>query len=114
MGDSTQMNLETAKSALQDILEALDEPENAQKLIEAKTNAGNDMLKMMQYVFPMVVQIEMEVIKKYGFSDNRDGIIQFTQHIVTMEREDSGIAELHKRIRAHFLPPVTIASDAGS
>lgn len=31
------------------------------------------MLKLMQYVFPMVVQIEMEVIKKYGFPDNREG-----------------------------------------
>lgn len=48
-------------------------PENAQKLSEAKVNAGNDMLKVMQYVFPIVVQIEMDVIKKYGFSDNKDG-----------------------------------------
>ncbi|XP_054284903.1 protein C10 [Macrosteles quadrilineatus] len=112
MGESAQLNLESAKTALQDILDTLDEQENAQKLSEAKTNAGNDMLKMMQYVFPMVVQIEMEVIKKYGFPDNRDGIIQFTQHIVTMEREDGEIAELHKKVRAHFLPPVTIASDA--
>lgn len=64
-------------AALQNILEALEETENAQKLTEAKTNAGNDMLKLMQYVFPMVVQIEMEVIKKYGFPDNREGKLSF-------------------------------------
>jgi hypothetical protein len=52
---------------------ALESDEHAGKLSEAKANAGNDMLKMMQYVFPTIVQIEMEVIKKYGFTDNREG-----------------------------------------
>lgn len=99
-------------AALTDILEAIDNSDNSVKLTEAKTNAGNDMLKMMQYVYPIVVQIEMEVIKKYGFPDNRDGIIQFTQNIVALEREDSVVADLHNQIRAHFLPPVTIATDA--
>lgn len=40
------------------------------------------------------------------------GIIQFTQNIVALEREDSVVADLHSQIRAHFLPPVTIATDA--
>ncbi|XP_075212938.1 protein C10 isoform X2 [Lycorma delicatula] len=105
------MLLET-NVALSDILEALNSPENAAKLGEAKENVGNDMLKMMQYVFPIVVQIQMEVIKKYGFADNRDGIIQFTQHIVALEREDPVIADLHTQLRANYLPPVSIATDA--
>lgn len=112
MCEPVQFTLETARAALTDILEAIDNSDNSVKLTEAKTNAGNDMLKMMQYVYPIVVQIEMEVIKKYGFPDNRDGIIQFTQNIVALEREDSVVADLHNQIRAHFLPPVTIATDA--
>lgn len=32
------------------------------------------MLKMMQFVFPIVVQIQMDVIKNYGFSEGREGI----------------------------------------
>lgn len=48
-------------------------PENTQKLTEAKENSGNEMLKMMQFVFPIVVQIEMDVIKNYGFSESREG-----------------------------------------
>lgn len=45
----------------------------AMKVNEAKISAGNDMLKVMQYVFPIIVQIEMDIIKKFGFSDNREG-----------------------------------------
>lgn len=40
---------------------------------EARDNAGNDMLKMMQVVFPVATQIEMNVIQKYGFSGDGDG-----------------------------------------
>ena len=40
----------------------------------AQDNAGNDLLMLMQLVFPVAVQIQMEVIPKYGFSENGDGI----------------------------------------
>lgn len=40
---------------------------------EASDSAGNDMLKMMQIVFPVATQIQMEVIQKYGFSGDGDG-----------------------------------------
>lgn len=39
----------------------------------AKENSGNEMLRTMQFVFPAVMQIQMEVIKKYGFPDGREG-----------------------------------------
>lgn len=42
------------------------------------------MLKLMQYVFPMVVQIEMEVIKKYGFPDNREGKLYYYREGIAM------------------------------
>ncbi|KAL1124180.1 hypothetical protein AAG570_001950 [Ranatra chinensis] len=111
MVETNSFTTETAKAALRDILEALESDEHGPKLNEAKVNAGNDMLKMMQYVFPAIVQIEMDVIKKYGFTDNREGIIQFTQLVVTLEREDAVVAELHSQVRAHYLPPVTTACD---
>jgi len=58
---------------LTSVLEAINLPENAAKLGEAKDNAGNDMLKMMQFVFPIIMQIEMDVIKNYGFVEGREG-----------------------------------------
>lgn len=62
------------KAALTEVLTALEIPENVQKLAAAKENSGNEMLRTMQFVFPIVLQIQMEVIKKYGFPDGREGI----------------------------------------
>ena len=47
------------------------------RLEEARDNAGNDMLKTMQIVFPVATQIEMEVIEKYGFRGDGDGTFTF-------------------------------------
>lgn len=47
------------------------------------------MLKLMQYVFPMVVQIEMEVIKKYGFPDNREGKLSKLEQTIVIIDPDS-------------------------
>ena len=40
----------------------------------ARESAGNDMLKVMQTVFPITVQIQMDVIKNYGFTADGDGM----------------------------------------
>lgn len=95
-----------------DILKAINIPENVEKLGEAKGNAGNDMMKMMQYVFPIIVQIQMDVIKNYGFPEGREGIVHFSQLVRNLEREHSDIAELHSQVRTHFLPPVNINTEA--
>ncbi|KYN42355.1 Protein C10 [Trachymyrmex septentrionalis] len=103
--------LETAKAILTDVLTALNTPENLQKLTEAKESSGNEMLKMMQFVFPLVTQIQMDIIKNYGFPEGREaGTVQFAQLIRALEREDSEIAQLHSQVRSYFLPPVTINS----
>ena len=43
----------------------------------ARESAGNDMLKVMQTVFPITVQIQMDVIKNYGFTADGDGVYYF-------------------------------------
>lgn len=112
MTSTSNLTLTAAKAALRDILDAFAVPENAQKLVEAKENSGNEMLKMMQFVFPIVTTIQIEVIKDYGFSEGREGSVQFTQLIRTLEKEDSEIARLHSEIRSYFLPSVlTLAKD---
>jgi len=59
--------------ALTDILDAFVISENAAKMRMARESAGNDMLKVMQTVFPITIQIQMDVIKKYGFTADGDG-----------------------------------------
>ena len=63
----------TVSVALSDILDAFDLPENERRIEEARDSAGNDMLKMMQIVFPITTQIQMSVIGKYGFPEDGDG-----------------------------------------
>ncbi|XP_046427334.1 protein C10 isoform X2 [Neodiprion virginianus] len=77
MASLTQFTSETAKAALTDILAALNSPDNVQKITEAKENSGNEMLKMMQFVFPIVTQIQMDVIKNYGFPEGREGQVPY-------------------------------------
>ncbi|XP_043461240.1 protein C10 [Leptopilina heterotoma] len=103
---------ESAKAVLTDVLTALNAPENIQKMSVAKENSGNEMLKMMQFVFPIVTQIQMEVLRKYGFPEGREGTVQFAQLIRTLEREDSEILRLHNQVRQHFLPHIPVDTSA--
>ena len=64
--------------ALLDILTAFKTDQNERHIAEAKADAGTDMLKMMQLVFPITTQIQMEVIDKYGFPADGDG--QYLSH----------------------------------
>lgn len=112
MVEVEEFTAEKARAALTVILEAIELPENSVKLGEAKDTAGNDMVKMMQYVFPIVMQIQMDVIKKFGFSEGHEGIVNFSQQIRQLEREDTEVAHLHAQVRAHFLPPVSINAES--
>lgn len=66
------------------------------------------MIKMMQLVFPIVMELQMEVVKNYGFI-GREGLIHFEQLIREMEADDE-IARLRQQIRNTYLPPMTTAS----
>ncbi|XP_014484876.1 PREDICTED: protein C10 [Dinoponera quadriceps] len=102
------VTVETAKAILTDILKALNTPKNLEKLTEANEKSGNEMLKKMQFVFPLVIEIQIDVIKNYGFPEGREGAVQFAQMIRAFEREDPEVAQLHNQVRSYFLPPVSI------
>lgn len=96
---------ETAKGVLQDIIKSLNLPENATRISEAKRSGQTSMI---QIVFPLVMQIQMEVIKKYGFPPSREGLVQFSQVVRDMENEDEDIAKMRQQIRSIYLPPMVI------
>uniref|UniRef100_A0A7G3AKR7 Protein C10 n=1 Tax=Lutzomyia longipalpis TaxID=7200 RepID=A0A7G3AKR7_LUTLO len=102
----TNFTNETGKSILMDILKTINLAENSQKITEAKAIAGKEMIAMMQYVFPIVMQIQIDVIKNYGFAANREGLVQFSQLI--REIEDPDISKLRSQIRSIYLPPIAI------
>ncbi|EFN85358.1 protein C10 isoform X1 [Harpegnathos saltator] len=104
------ITVETAKAILVDILTALNTPKNLEKLAEANEKSGNEMLKKMQFVFPLVMEIQIEVIKNYGFPEGREGVVRFAEIIRTFEREDPEVVQLRNQVRSYFLPPILINS----
>ena len=94
-----------AVEILNKTLDAFQHPDNIQKIEQAKETGGNEMIKMMQSVFPIVMQIQINVIKEYGFEETREGILKFSQMIRGLEREDSEVARLHGIIKGYYLPP---------
>lgn len=106
----TTLTTEKTIEMLKDTLDLLALPENVKKLEEVKETNGSEMLKLMQFVFPVVMQIQMEVIKKHGFGDGRDGLVKFAQVLRNFEREDAEIARLHNLVRAYYLPPVSVSA----
>lgn len=97
-------SIEDAKVALKDILDAFKEPNNMDTMKEAWEGAGNDMLKMMQVVFPLATQIQMTIIQKYGFPADGEGIIRFVQTIKHYERQDPEVAQLNSQVRNLVMP----------
>ncbi|XP_057670268.1 protein C10 [Diorhabda carinulata] len=98
----------SARDILNKTLEALQSADSLQKLEEARDNVGNEMLKMMQFLFPIVMQIQMEIIKDFGYPEGREGIIKFSQMLRNLEREDIEIARLNGLVKSYYLPPVTV------
>lgn len=98
---------ETGRVVLQEIFKQLNVAENAKRIAEAK-GSNKDMINMIQLVFPLVMDIQMGVIKKYGFPASREGLVHFSQLMREMENEDPEIAKLRQQIRAIYLPPITI------
>ncbi|EZA57464.1 hypothetical protein DMN91_008769 [Ooceraea biroi] len=99
-----EVTIETLKAAMTNIVTALNTPENAQKLSEAKERSGNDVLKMMQIVFPIVMQVQMDVIKNYGYPEGREGITCFVQQVRKLELMNAEIRQLNTQVRSYFLP----------
>jgi len=117
-----------AKIVLLDVLTALSTPEN---LEQARAVAGNDMLKQMQTVFPVSVQIEAQVLAQHGLlGTHGDGsgsdpslvssasattstsgsispgeaVVQFHQLLNVLAPQDSEIDALFKQLKMRLIP----------
>ncbi|XP_009986972.1 PREDICTED: protein C10 [Tauraco erythrolophus] len=97
---------------------------------EARDNACNDMGKMLQFLLPVATQIQQDVIKAYGFSNDGEGGLCTTGHgapgpprgrrargppppknarlIKSYESQDPEIASMSGKLKAMFLPPMTL------
>ncbi|XP_045477638.1 protein C10 [Harmonia axyridis] len=99
---------ELAIEILTKTIETLQSPENTHKLEDARDNVGNEMLKMMQFLFPIVMQVQIDVIKEFGFPEGREGIVKFAQMLRSLEADNTEVAQLHNVVRSFYLPSVAV------
>ncbi|XP_048360481.1 protein C10 [Sphaerodactylus townsendi] len=102
------LSAEQAKVVLAEVIKAFGAPENAQRLEEARENAGNDMGKMLQFLLPVATQIQQDVIKAYGFSNDGEGVLKFARLIKSYESQDLEIASMSGKLKSMFLPPMML------
>ncbi|KGL75728.1 Protein C10, partial [Tinamus guttatus] len=97
---------------LAEVIKAFGAPENAQRMDEARDNACNDMGKMLQFLLPVATQIQQDVIKTYGFSNDGEGVLKFARLIKSYESQDPEIASMSGKLKAMFLPPMALPPHA--
>ncbi|XP_009459766.1 PREDICTED: protein C10 isoform X2 [Nipponia nippon] len=73
------LSAEQAKAVLAEVIKAFGAPENAQRMEEARDNACNDM-----------------------------GVLKFARLIKSYESQDPEIASMSGKLKAMFLPPMTL------
>uniref|UniRef100_A0A8C3BMX5 Protein C10 n=1 Tax=Cairina moschata TaxID=8855 RepID=A0A8C3BMX5_CAIMO len=78
-GPAAPLSAEQAKVVLGEVLKAFGAPENAQRMEEARDNACNDM-----------------------------GVLKFARLIKSYESQDPEIASMSGKLKAMFLPPMTL------
>lgn len=105
---SAPFTIERGRAALAAILSAFETPPHQGRIHVAKQEAGNSMIRYQQIVFPLCTEIQLGVIAQFGFQPDGEGIIQFTQHIKIMEKEDQEIARLAQLVKNYFIPPLNL------
>lgn len=108
------LTVEQAKVVLVEVMKAFSSPENTLRMDEARDNACNDMGKMLQFVLPVATQIQQEVIKAYGFSNDGEGVLKFARLIKSYETQDPEIAAMSGKLKSMFLPPMTVPPQGGT
>lgn len=108
------ITISQAKAALSEAIAAMNHPHNMMQMQQARNNCSSgyqygqhaqmDMVRHMQFVFPIATEILMDVISNYGFSRSGEGVIQFTMTVKDMEKVDPDVARLNGELRNYFLP----------
>ncbi|XP_059826694.1 protein C10 [Hemitrygon akajei] len=108
------LTVDQAKVILAEVIKAFSLPENAMRMEEARDNACNDMGKMLQFVLPVATQIQQEVIKSYGFSNDGEGVLKFARIVKAYEGQDPEVAAMSGKLKSMFLPPMTAPPHSSS
>lgn len=108
-----ELSVSDAIYALSDIIEAYQNPSHVALLETFRKEHGGNMIKRMQIIYPAAIKLQAQVISKYGFSPDGEGVVQFTQTVKMLERQDPEVARLNLLVKQHLLPPTSGAIPSG-
>jgi len=100
----SNVTIDQVKAAMKDILLAFEKPEHKARMQEIEQEAGNDLVRLLQDRLPFAAEVQQEVIKSHGFSDDGEGSLTFTHAIKLFEKDDEEIAGMAADLRTRFIP----------
>merc|ERR1711916_402635 len=69
-----------------------------------KEEAGGDIMKWMQSVIPHALNIQKDVVTKYGFPENQMGAMAFAMALNKAAGDDDAMKVRVDLLKAKFLP----------
>ncbi|CAG7728601.1 unnamed protein product [Allacma fusca] len=99
-----EINGEQIKECLQTMLATLQSPEFIRKVGQIKTESNNDMVYLMRVLFPMVVEIQTQIVGSIGLSSTKDGLKEFLMRANQLSQDDEEIRNLFIEIKNIYLP----------
>lgn len=97
------LTVSQAKVIVGEMLDRLDSDLINEQLSSVRAECGNDMVLYTQRVFPLVMNVQSEVIARHGFV-GQQGNLEFVHTVKTLEQSDSQLADMNTQIKEYFLP----------
>lgn len=104
-GPDPALSVERTRAALQEVVSALQAPEVNQRVESGLAEAGDDPMKRVMILSPIVLDVEKDVIARYGFTADQPGVLRFLMLVKQYESVDEEIKRLYDFLKAKFLPP---------
>ena len=95
-------SFEEVKHCMHKMVEAaFENPQNIARLKESKSRAGSDMVKIMQFVFPIAIKIQQETMEQCGFHSDYEGkqrfhLLQNIKHVINTKCKNISIMVIIK------------------
>merc|ERR1711981_486557 len=85
---TVELSVESARAALDEASEILNQEANSQQLDQAKSMAGEDVMQFMMLVMPVATTLLAPVLVKYGFPGDQGGAIMFLAAVRKHETDE--------------------------
>ncbi|KRZ06637.1 Protein C10 [Trichinella zimbabwensis] len=96
------------RASLLHILKKLRQLQKSAAYQEAESQCGNDMLKRVQLIYPLVIRAEMNAVTDYGFTASFSGLSKYMHEIYALSGEDKEVERLMSEVRSMIFPELPL------